>query len=241
MTERYDPTDEFNEEKRSQSANTKAAPNTESTPIGNTVTTPAMKLFADGGPVDPLPASSDYITIPAPMPVTLINARDYEPICPPGTKYLSADGDTLRRLADRPGELRRWSWVHVNEPKSWDDIRQSAHFPLTLINPQLPAATPPHNCVFVDDKCRCGTIFSSPLAQIFDTVTVVSDQVEHPSHYTNLRGGVECIDIAQTFNFNRGNALKYLWRAGFKDDEITDLKKAVQYLQFEITRLESGE
>jgi hypothetical protein len=35
----------------------------------------------------------------------------------------------------------------------------------------------------------------------------------------------------------KGNALKYLWRAGEKGDEIEDLKKAVWYIQREIERL----
>jgi molybdopterin/thiamine biosynthesis adenylyltransferase len=39
--------------------------------------------------------------------------------------------------------------------------------------------------------------------------------------------------------FNLGNALKYIWRAGIKDDKkhIEDLKKAVFYIHDEIKRL----
>lgn len=45
--------------------------------------------------------------------------------------------------------------------------------------------------------------------------------------------------------FARGNAIKYLWRAGLKDDaamaslekQIEDLNKAKQYIDFEIERL----
>lgn len=39
-------------------------------------------------------------------------------------------------------------------------------------------------------------------------------------------------------NFNLGNVLKYISRAGRKDDILIDLKKARQYLDFEIARLE---
>lgn len=39
-------------------------------------------------------------------------------------------------------------------------------------------------------------------------------------------------------NFNLGNVLKYISRAGRKDDILIDLKKARQYLDFEISRLE---
>jgi RNA polymerase-interacting CarD/CdnL/TRCF family regulator len=39
-------------------------------------------------------------------------------------------------------------------------------------------------------------------------------------------------------NFNRGNILKYVARAGKKQDELQDLRKALDYLQREITYLE---
>jgi hypothetical protein len=64
------------------------------------------------------------------------------------------------------------------------------------------------------------------------------DAVSHPSHYTDRVPGIECIQVTQHFNFNRGNAIKYIWRAGLKGDEIEDLKKAKQYIEFEIKRME---
>lgn len=67
----------------------------------------------------------------------------------------------------------------------------------------------------------------------------MSDNVKHPSHYTSVVPGIECIQVTQHFNFNRGNAIKYIWRAGHKNDEIEDLKKAIQYLEFEIARIEN--
>ena len=39
-------------------------------------------------------------------------------------------------------------------------------------------------------------------------------------------------------NFCRGNAIKYLWRAGDKNNELEDLKKARWYLDREISRIE---
>jgi hypothetical protein len=41
-----------------------------------------------------------------------------------------------------------------------------------------------------------------------------------------------------SLNFNRGNILKYVVRAGKKQDELQDLRKALDYLQREITYLE---
>jgi hypothetical protein len=56
------------------------------------------------------------------------------------------------------------------------------------------------------------------------------DGVEHPSHYAS--DGIECIDAmyaispAMAIHFAAGSALKYLDRAGLKDDEGKDLRKA---------------
>ena len=71
------------------------------------------------------------------------------------------------------------------------------------------------------------------------------DNVNHPKHYTSDPSGIECIDITRHRNFNVGNAVKYLWRAGLKIDadkssinkQIEDLEKAVWYIVDEIHRL----
>ena len=68
----------------------------------------------------------------------------------------------------------------------------------------------------------------------------MNDVVNHPSHYTD--GKIEVIDFIEDkgLNFHRGNAVKYIARAGKKDPtkEIEDLKKARWYLDREIDRLE---
>ena len=68
----------------------------------------------------------------------------------------------------------------------------------------------------------------------------MNDVVNHSSHYTD--GKIEVIDFIEEkkLNFHRGNAVKYISRAGKKDPtkEIEDLKKAVWYLDREINRLE---
>jgi len=71
------------------------------------------------------------------------------------------------------------------------------------------------------------------------------DMVNHPKHYTSDPSGVECIDVTRHRNFNVGNAIKYLWRAGLKEDsnksirkkQVEDLQKAVFYINDEIKRL----
>ena len=60
-----------------------------------------------------------------------------------------------------------------------------------------------------------------------------------PDHYMTSTGA-EVIDITETLNFNRGNVVKYVARAGFKAGESTmdDLLKARWYLNREIDRVE---
>lgn len=64
------------------------------------------------------------------------------------------------------------------------------------------------------------------------------DLVNHPRHYTSHPSGVECIEVTRHMNFNLGNVVKYVWRAGQKDDAptIQDLEKAKWYLNDEIER-----
>lgn len=52
------------------------------------------------------------------------------------------------------------------------------------------------------------------------------ESVNHPKHYTSHPSGIECIEIARHYCFDIGNALKYLWRAGLKQDaDKTDKEK----------------
>ena len=79
------------------------------------------------------------------------------------------------------------------------------------------------------------------------------ENVSHPSHYTQLKeksGLKQVNDITRHMNFNLGNSIKYIIRAGKKpiidkdlsDDfnkaAIQDLKKAIWYLNDEINRIE---
>lgn len=68
----------------------------------------------------------------------------------------------------------------------------------------------------------------------------MSNPVTHPQHYTD--GKIEVINFIEdkNLNFHRGNAIKYISRAGKKDPakEIEDLQKAIWYLNREIQRLQ---
>lgn len=77
------------------------------------------------------------------------------------------------------------------------------------------------------------------------------DEVNHPSHYVWLKEicGIEVIDITRHMNFNLGNVIKYVLRAGRKCSEtetseeslLRDLKKARFYIEDEIIQLEKRE
>lgn len=68
----------------------------------------------------------------------------------------------------------------------------------------------------------------------------MNDPVSHPEHYTRFNG-IEVIQLTEHLNFCRGNAVKYIARAGAKDPakEIEDLEKAVWYIQREISRVQT--
>jgi len=52
-----------------------------------------------------------------------------------------------------------------------------------------------------------------------------NEKVNHPEHYCSHPSGIECIQVTEWCNFNIGNAIKYLWRCGLKDEntKIEDL------------------
>lgn len=60
--------------------------------------------------------------------------------------------------------------------------------------------------------------------------------IEHPKHYVSHPSGIECIQITEHMGFCLGNAMKYLWRAGLKDDVVQDLEKAKWYIEREIIK-----
>ena len=58
-------------------------------------------------------------------------------------------------------------------------------------------------------------------------------------HYKDHTSGIECIQITEHMNFCLGNAIKYIWRAGLKEDAVSDLKKAAWYINREIERIDN--
>lgn len=76
------------------------------------------------------------------------------------------------------------------------------------------------------------------------------DNVNHPPHYTWLKEkcGIEVIDITRHMDFDLGNAIKYILRAGLKTElglsniekQIEDLEKAIFYIKDKIAQLRNG-
>ena len=64
-----------------------------------------------------------------------------------------------------------------------------------------------------------------------------NDMVDNPEHYTF--GGIETVDYLKAkltkeefVGWCRGNALKYLSRAGHKDEELQEYRKAAKYIEW---------
>lgn len=86
--------------------------------------------------------------------------------------------------------------------------------------------------------------------EVFKNTSKSNNNVNHPKHYTWLKDkcGIEVIDITRHMDFCLGNAIKYILRAGHKQEasmtdkekEIEDLKKAIFYINDRIKQLEES-
>jgi len=67
---------------------------------------------------------------------------------------------------------------------------------------------------------------------------VSKDNVNHPDHYGGADNPYEAIKVIEAWKlgFNLGNAVKYIARAGKKDQTVVaeDLEKAIWYIRREI-------
>lgn len=80
-------------------------------------------------------------------------------------------------------------------------------------------------------------------ADQFDTANNIPDNIRSdpnpisPEHYKRLSPEPKDVIRSWGLNFNLGSAVKYISRAGHKDEIVQDLKKAQQFIQFEIDYL----
>lgn len=66
----------------------------------------------------------------------------------------------------------------------------------------------------------------------------MSDAIR-PNHYNYSEYEPKDVIRSWRLNFNLGNVIKYIARAGRKDDVVQDLLKAKQYLEFEIEAIKA--
>ena len=99
------------------------------------------------------------------------------------------------------------------------------------------------NCKYsylTDTELPCvvckGTAVSSTLD--FYEPRSSSDLVHHPVHYCYSEYEPKDVIRAWGLNFNLGSAVKYIARAGRKDDILQELNKARQFIEFEIEAIE---
>lgn len=68
------------------------------------------------------------------------------------------------------------------------------------------------------------------------------EMVNHPQHYGGENNVYEAIKVIDAWgldnDFYLGNAVKYLSRAGKKDNTVQDLKKAIWYIEKKIEKLQ---
>lgn len=69
------------------------------------------------------------------------------------------------------------------------------------------------------------------------------ESVNHPQHYGGKSNPYEAIKVIEAWelDFCLGNAVKYISRAGKKDNTVQDLKKAIWYLERRISQLEASD
>lgn len=123
----------------------------------------------------------------------------------------------------------------VNEPKEQNPID-----PLGILEKVFGGENVNEKDVIADSYIEALKAFGNNDLK-FKPMCLGVDEIKTPIHYDNSKG-YDVIDIANDYklNFNRGSALKYICRAGKKDNEIQDLKKAIDFIQREIQYLEKN-
>lgn len=97
---------------------------------------------------------------------------------------------------------------------------------------------------YVSDRRVWASVFEltklSNDTEVHADLVAENDVINSPAHYTSYP--VEVIELTEHMNFCRGNAVKYISRAGLKDPakEVEDLRKAIWYLEREISRVEQA-
>ncbi len=84
-------------------------------------------------------------------------------------------------------------------------------------------------------------VIDKEISTILAEKNTKKNNVDHPEHYQVFKdkSGIEPIDIARHLDFDLGNAIKYILRAGNKGNAVEDLNKAIWYIKDKIKMLEN--
>ncbi|AEK08012.1 hypothetical protein ANAYA_53 [Mycobacterium phage Anaya] len=144
------------------------------------------------------------------------------------------DADKAYVWADSLGA--HWGWLEGTGWVAWN----------TGVAPWTRGAVGPFVMFCSNEGFAARIALTSGGSEAGEAVEQSPDMVAHPSHYTSSPAKcracghpIECIDITQHMGFCLGNATKYVWRCDLKHDAIEDLRKAIQYIEFEIDRREA--
>lgn len=175
------------------------------------------------------------------METVLLNSdKEYFDYC-----VLNTIGDISRQYASQYSDVGHETGIECDY---WHESDDSC----TLRVTRKPKTYP---CVLVwrcwegdHDSYDGEFVYLEDLLQTKNQENMEIDNVNHPSHYTWLKNecGIEVIDIVRHLDFCRGNAIKYILRAGRKESagktslekEIEDLRKAQWYISDLISQLE---
>tara|TARA_R110002020_G_C16289399_1_gene772313 strand:+ start:1485 stop:1709 length:225 start_codon:yes stop_codon:yes gene_type:complete len=74
-------------------------------------------------------------------------------------------------------------------------------------------------------------------------VSTKKEMVNHPTHYGGEENVYEAIKVIEAWdlNFSLGNVVKYISRAGKKNETIEDLEKASWYLNRAIQQIKTNQ
>ena len=90
---------------------------------------------------------------------------------------------------------------------------------------------------FADDDKAIKKNYAIMFNRTIDAPSHCNNAVDHPAHYCYSKYEPKDVIRGWGLNFNLGSAVKYIARAGRKDDIIQDLEKAKKFLEFEIEAL----
>lgn len=136
--------------------------------------------------------------------------------------------DVLNNHKDRFSRIEAIAWRLANEVKNDNDSVVNLYLAEHLLR------------LITGNTDDTSDLVTEPTLEVgVPGIAPGDDPVHSPKHYTSHPSGIEAIEITRHYNFAVGNAIKYLWRAGLKDENTTiqDLEKAKWYIDDEIKRL----